>query len=254
MSANEKTRVVGRPPKEDDGDARNRILEGAIAAFAETGIAASTIKGISLKAGCTPALIHYHFTDKETLVIEALESFVIPVIKRFWNVVELDLEPAEMLLEIVRRVLATAQKTPWFLSIWSRELANEGGVLRDFLRARISRDWMRLFRDKVIAGQRDGSVNPDIAPELAYVSLISTACFPALTRPGWGRLFDRVVDDKSLERHVMGLVSRGFTNKKERDSHDPRKLGNRHQGGRLQGGRGRKPRRRSAIRPGRHAS
>ena len=120
MSEEVKPRIVGRPRKGDDGEARSRILEAAIYAFAETGIRASSIKAISLKAGCTPALVHYHFKDKETLVNEALNSHVLPVMNHFWETTELNLEPREMLLELVRRVRAASKNTPWFLSIWSR--------------------------------------------------------------------------------------------------------------------------------------
>ena len=100
MSEEFKPRMVGRPHKGDGGEARSRILEAALADFAENGIKASSIKSVSQRAGCTPALIHYHFNDKETLVKETLELHVVPVLRRFWETANLGLEPAEMIMEI----------------------------------------------------------------------------------------------------------------------------------------------------------
>jgi AcrR family transcriptional regulator len=258
--AEKRPRVVGRPPTVDDGEARIRILEAAIDTFAETGVAASSIKAISLRAGCTPALIHYHFTDKETLVGEALEIHVLPVMRRFWETADLGLKPADTLMEMVRRVLKSSKKTPWFLSIWSREVANEGGVLRSFLRDRIGHGAMARFREIVEAGQRDGTVNPDLSPELVYVSLISAACLPALGRVTWGRIFGRTITDQDLDKHVLGMVTQGLAVRNERSSHESGKLGNRRPGGGLQGGfgrrRGRRPvlGRRGSKRPSRRRS
>jgi AcrR family transcriptional regulator len=212
--------MVGRPHKGDDGEARSRILEAAVAVFAETGISASSIKGISQKAGCTPALIHYHFKDKESLVQEALETHVLPVMTRFWETAELGLGARDMLLEMVSRIRKTTRETPWFLSIWSRELASDGGSLRSFLRGRIGLFKTSRFKETIKAGQADGTINPNLAPELVYVSLISAACVPALSLKAWETTFGKKISGEELERHILGMVTRGLGGDGERSDNE----------------------------------
>jgi AcrR family transcriptional regulator len=221
MSQEGKPRVVGRPHKGSDGDAKNRILEAALVSFAEAGIKASSIKGISRKAGCTPALVHYHFQDKDTLVREVLEARVAPVLLRFWETAELGLEPGEMVLELARRVRAASKEAPWFLPIWSRELASEGGFLRSYFRPRLISGLAKRFFDAVLEGQRQGGLNPDLSPALIYVTTVSNACFPAITKSGWERIFGEAVSESDLESHVMSLITKGIACRSERSPHEP---------------------------------
>jgi AcrR family transcriptional regulator len=250
--------AVGRPPKGDDGAARNRILEAAIAVFSENGINASSIKDISLRAGVTPALVNYHFDDKEALISEALDRFVVPIVRRFWEAADLGLEPRGMLEEMIARVQAAAVESPWFLLLWSRELANVGGRLRDFLKSRLDERLAGLFLETVLAGQRDGSVNPDLAPELVYVSLVSFVCFASQARPGFEMVYRRHVSDLALQRHVCSLLLHGFADPGERRFHDSLERGapgpRHHQPRHHRRPRSRPPGRpgvRSAGRPGR---
>jgi AcrR family transcriptional regulator len=231
MERGPKPRLVGRPHKGDDGEAKSRILEAAISVFAETGLAASPIKEISRRAGVTPALVYYHFHDRRRLTEETLERFMVPLLRSFWLAADLGLPPMDMLMELLGRVLRAAREVPWFLGLWSRELANEGGSLRTFMAPRLDRRLMGLFRESVLAGQRDGTINPDLAPELLYVSLISIACNSVLCRPGWERLWGTRVTDPALEAHVAGLLSRGLAGPKERSAHERAKPGVRRPGG-----------------------
>jgi AcrR family transcriptional regulator len=246
--------MVGRPHKGDDGEARSRILEAAVYSFAETGISASSIKGISQKAGCTPALIHYHFKDKETLVHEALETHVLPVMLRFWQTAELGLGARDMLLEMVSRIRKAARETPWFLSIWSRELASDGGYLRSFLRGRLALFKTSRFKEAIRAGQKDGTINPSLAPELVYVSLISAACVPALSLKAWETAFGKKISGEELERHILGMVTRGLGGDGERSDNEPAEPEGGGQRGRGRGaGRGKALRRTGRAAPGRAA-
>lgn len=203
-------RLVGRPRKADDGEAKSRILESAIMVFADVGIAASTVKEIARRAGVTPALIYYHFNDKDRLVTESLERHLVPVVMGFWEPAGLGLAPRDMLLEMVRRVREAARTAPWFLPIWSRELAKEGGSLREFLKPRLDRRLTALFLGAVKAGQKDGTINPDLAPELVYVTLVSSACFSSLARPGMELIWNSAITDEALEAHVLSFITKGI--------------------------------------------
>ncbi|XAH25597.1 TetR/AcrR family transcriptional regulator [Xylophilus sp. GW821-FHT01B05] len=48
-------------------DARDNILEAALAVFAHSGFSGTTMRDIAQQAGVSPGLIHHHFKDKESL-------------------------------------------------------------------------------------------------------------------------------------------------------------------------------------------
>ncbi|MET0817519.1 MAG: TetR/AcrR family transcriptional regulator [Solirubrobacteraceae bacterium] len=54
-------------------DARERILDAACDVIAAHGIEDVRIARIAMVAGVSPALVHYHFSTRETLLAEALE-------------------------------------------------------------------------------------------------------------------------------------------------------------------------------------
>ena len=65
-TANKRTKAGRRAgrPSGDDQDLRRRLLDAAIAQFARTGIAATSLRAIATEAGVTPAMLHYYFGDK----------------------------------------------------------------------------------------------------------------------------------------------------------------------------------------------
>src|SRR5450755_4195783 len=74
-----KPRRPGRP-RADVVDLRGRVLDAAIACFAEHGIAATTLRSIATAAGVTPALLHYYFQSKDKLVQIVLDERVAPFV------------------------------------------------------------------------------------------------------------------------------------------------------------------------------
>ena len=66
-----KSRRPGRP-RADETNLRERLLDAAVECFAGDGIAAASLRNIAIKAGVTPALVHYYFGSKERL----LDAFV----------------------------------------------------------------------------------------------------------------------------------------------------------------------------------
>ena len=54
-------------PPDDDRSGRDRIIDAAVAAFAEHGVAGTSLKTIAAAAGVSPALIVHHFGSKDGL-------------------------------------------------------------------------------------------------------------------------------------------------------------------------------------------
>src|SRR5919202_3916300 len=53
--------------------ARERILQAAVELVAERGIGGARIAQVARAAGVSTALVHYHFSDRQTLLAETLD-------------------------------------------------------------------------------------------------------------------------------------------------------------------------------------
>jgi TetR/AcrR family transcriptional repressor of bet genes len=62
------------PRKPNTEQRRKEIVEGLLAAIAEHGYEKATIQAIGRKAGLAPGLVHYHFKDKEEILLELVKS------------------------------------------------------------------------------------------------------------------------------------------------------------------------------------
>lgn len=60
--------------KSDDQSTRDRILAAAVQELADVGWTGSRTRSISERAGVNNALIHYHFSSMEDLLLEAVSS------------------------------------------------------------------------------------------------------------------------------------------------------------------------------------
>ena len=57
------------------------LLEAALEVFARDGLQASTLRAIARQAGCDPALIYYHFQNKEDMFRALVEARIPPVVE-----------------------------------------------------------------------------------------------------------------------------------------------------------------------------
>jgi len=57
------------------------LLEAALEVFARDGLQASTMRAIARQAGCDPALIYYHFQNKEDMFRALVEARIPPVVE-----------------------------------------------------------------------------------------------------------------------------------------------------------------------------
>src|SRR5919109_2356683 len=72
-------RRPGRP-RADEANQRERLLEAAVACSAADGVAATSLRGIALKAGVTPALVNYYFGSKEQLLDAFIAERITPIV------------------------------------------------------------------------------------------------------------------------------------------------------------------------------
>ena len=200
-------RSIGRPRQDSDPDARERLLDAAATLFAERGIAGTTVAEIAARAGVTPAMVHYYFTNRDQLVDALAAERLLPTVTAVWSpVVETD-DLVPMLRGLVRRIFKAAEINPWLPSLWLREIVSEGGQLRGRLLKKLRFDYIEHLINTVATAQRRGEIDRHIEPRLVLMSLIGNTLLPLAA----GQLLHQVpllrgIDRDDLARHAEALL------------------------------------------------
>lgn len=218
-------RARGRPARRADRDAREALLDAAVALFAERGVAATTASDIASRAGVTPAMIHYYFRSRARL----LDAVVDERLSRFVEHAFPDRAArapsiGDALASIVSRIFEAARLMPWLAPIWIREIAAEGGLLRERATRLLPVQAIGALGDALSAAQRRGEIGPGIEPRIAFVSIMGLTMFPLATREVWRLLPGTThVTDDTLKRHAIALLASGLSGRLPAASPSPRR-------------------------------
>jgi AcrR family transcriptional regulator len=189
---------------------RDAILQETISLLSETGVVHFSLKEVSRRAGVTPAAVYYYFGSKKALLEETLDHFLIPIMRGFHQTMAESSGPAESVRALQEAILRSTREAPWFLPLWSREIASSNGTLRDYMKSRMDISSFKAFIDSIRQGQRDHIVNEGILPEMAYLSIITGTLMPLLAHKSWSDAWNITFDPEVLERHIRTVVISGF--------------------------------------------
>lgn len=201
----------GRPVRSLERDARDLLLAAAAELFAEHGVAATTFARIAERAGLTPAMVHYYFTDREQLLDAVVEERIAPLIASVWGPVNAGDAPAEIIRGVVERMLAGIEQMPWIPSTWMREVLNEGGLLRSRVFRHLPFNKLKLLGRSVAGGQASKEINPNLHPGLIVFSTIGLVMLHVATVPFWAEIFEsKPPNIEALRLHITGLLLNGL--------------------------------------------
>ncbi len=204
-------RRPGRPPA-DEANKRERLLDAAVACFAADGVAATSLRGIALKAGVTPALVNYYFGSKEQLLdafIAERVTVAVQVLRE--SLLEAGDDPRALLGAFVRGIHGVVERFPWWPAIWVREVLSEKGALRDVLHKIIAPQVTQLLARTLVDAQKRGAISADLDPRLLVVSLVGLTMFPLAAEHIWRRIFPAGdIDRGVLLRHTLALLDHGL--------------------------------------------
>jgi TetR/AcrR family transcriptional regulator len=204
-------RKPGRP-RADEANQRERLLDAAVACFAADGIAATSLRGIALKAGVTPALVNYYFGSKEQLLAAFVEERVMRVVATLReNLAAAGAEPRALITAFVEGIHAAVARFPWWPALWMREVINDKGALRDVLLRQLAPQIAQPLAKTLAAAQKRGAVSADLDPRLLVVSLMGLTMFPLAAEPIWRSIFTAAdLDRAALLRHTLALLDHGL--------------------------------------------
>jgi AcrR family transcriptional regulator len=170
-------------------DGRTRILEAAIKSFAELGYAGTSTAGVARAAGVAQPLVHHHFVSKEGLwraAIDHLFADVPAIVAR----VEDDGTVADSLVPVVEHLVLMSARRPEILRIISREGTVPSERLSYILEHHLRAPFQRAVA-AIRAGQRAGTIDPDLRPELLLFFILGAV----------GHLFDV----PALAKEALGI-------------------------------------------------
>ncbi len=207
-----KARRRGRPVAEEDVDRRERLLDAATEMFAERGIAATPMSAIAARVGVTSAMLHYYFKSRERL----LDVIVEERLGRFIAVVTEGIDGASgdpffMVRNLVARIVRAVDGMPWLPSLWIKEIASDGGQLRERLIRRLPLEVHKRFGACIAAGQARGEVNPGLHPYLLFVSILGLTMFPLAVAKIWKHFPTlKEVNHQGVMDHATSLLLHGL--------------------------------------------
>ncbi|WP_432258386.1 TetR/AcrR family transcriptional regulator [Cupriavidus sp. TMH.W2] len=223
MNANPKrsrAKLLGRRPVIADFDAREHMLDLATQLFAERGIAATTVAQIAAAAGVSSAMVHYCFTTREKLLDAVVEERLAQAVAFVWDEgpgrLSKESDTFTLVQELVERLFEVTVHMPWLPSLWMREMANEGGLLRDRMIKRVPIEQIERFAADIARAQEAGKINPELEPMFLLNSILALVMFPLAAARIWhsGRGIT-TLDRDLLHRHVSAFLRSGI-------SHPPR--------------------------------
>jgi AcrR family transcriptional regulator len=205
-------RKPGRPPA-DGIDQRERLLDAALASFAELGIAATSLRALAHDNGVTPAMLHYYFRSRERLVETVIAERLLPVMA------ELKLrltdkavpDARDLIREFVVAMYGVIERHPWLPALWVREVLPDSGELRGTFIERIGPELPQPLARRFSQAQADGQLPPGIEPRLLVVSLIGLIMVPFAAAPMWRRVFSAEdIDTARMLEHTLTMLTAGI--------------------------------------------
>jgi len=201
----------GRPPNRKQREARELLLNAATELFASHGVAGTTFVMIAKRAGFTPAMLHYYFKNRDRLLDAVVEERFMRFVSHIWDPVREDAEALVAVPEFLARMFDGIAKMPWVPALWLREIVNEGGLLRARVLPILPWEKAKWLGGAIARGQKSGTLNPDLDPQLSVTSAICLVMLHAATIKPWAKRFDREPPEtKALRRHITSLILKGM--------------------------------------------
>jgi len=193
-------------PKVVDHDSRRKALaEAAARVIARVGVENATVRAIASEAGFSTGVLAHYFSDKDAILLQALNWTNEHVMDRFK---ELFRDPDSMGFEEIKELvhlsmpLGELSRLEWSLRLhfWAYSITRED--MTDAHRNRI-KGWRAMVSDRLDHMKHTGQVRQDIEVKVAAASLVALVwgiCVQLLFSPEEDQeeavaLIDNFIDD-----------------------------------------------------------
>jgi len=202
-------RPRGRPAASDQQGLKTQILDTAEDLFAENGYAAISIRRIADKAGVNPALVHYYFGNKKSLLQQVMERSLEPLGRAIAAMKKGPEAPPDV---IARLLLSMVARHPNIPRLLTREVLLPGGEMQQYFTENMAPHLGGALPALLSREKSAGRIQPDSDPAILAVLIMAVCVFPfiarALAEPVIGVRFD----DEGIEllsKQITQLLKRG---------------------------------------------
>ncbi len=168
---------AGKPRSAQSADVRGALVSAAIEALADAGFAGASAREIASRAGCSQALVFYHFGSVTDLLLAALD------------------EVSSRRMAAYRDMLASASSASALAA-----------AAREVLTADLDAGYVRVLIEMVTAAHSVPGLGPQVAERLApWRELTEQAVRRALGRSAAARLLPPAEAARALVAGLLGL-------------------------------------------------
>jgi AcrR family transcriptional regulator len=169
-----------RGPKQPGADVREALLSAGGALTAERGNADWSLAEAADRAGVTPAMVGYYFTNKRGFLAALLETGFQPVLARLeWEAGQAEAPDLE---ELARDLLQTISDRPWLPTLMLHGVI-AGDTVRGEFTTRYGPRIAAAGQHLIASAASQGRLRRDLDPRLGFLSALATMVFPFLARP-----------------------------------------------------------------------
>jgi TetR/AcrR family fatty acid metabolism transcriptional regulator len=156
-------------------DKRERILDGALKAFARKGFYNTKVSEIASEAGVADGTIYLYFKNKDDLLISLFEDKMEWIINRLNSELEsVEGDAVAKFRHMVKIHCQLAVDRPDLAEFITVELRQSSKFVKEYKNPRFG-DYLKILQGLVDEGQKTGVMRDDVD-----VRLVSRACFGAL--------------------------------------------------------------------------
>jgi len=162
-------------------DTRSRILEAAVDEFSEKGKYGARMQAIADRAGINKAMIHYYFTDKETLYESVFQFFFSDLFGKFSAIIDEQQSFENKLERLIAAYIDMLSANERIVRLMQREFADKGKTVKKAIR-KLSQSGSVFFpeviRELIDQAKADGVVrNVDTVQTLISIVGMSVLFF-----------------------------------------------------------------------------
>jgi len=203
-------RPRGRPIDTGQQNLKTQILDTAEQLFTDHGYAATSIRNIADNAGVNPALVHYYFGNKHTLLEAVLQHSLEPMVKALAS---LKTRESASIEDIATLLIPMAAAHPNIPRLLTREVLLPGGEMQDFFLEHLAPQLGGALPALLESEKNAGKLRADIDPAYAALMVLAVCFFPFIARslaePVFGINLGTDGAD-TLTQHVSELLKRGL--------------------------------------------
>ena len=204
-------RARGRPTDTDQRDLKKQILDTAEELFSHNGYAATSIRRIAEGSGVNPALVHYYFSNKKSLLQSVLDRALQPMVLAIAEMKNGSEASPEM---ISRLLISKAAEHPNIPRLLIREVFLPGGEIQqhfaDNMAPRLGGALPALLSREKSAGR----LREDCDPAVSAILILAVSFFPFIARTLAEPLLGIEYDEDGIEflnHQITQLLKRGMS-------------------------------------------